>query len=97
MSPKRSKLKIVLIIIGSLLVFCLGKTIYGVIIENKVYNNLKAELLNTEKLCELPCWKGITPGETKVFKALSILALDSDVNSFWWLFRDNQYGKHMAR
>lgn len=96
MSQRKPKQTIILLSIGLILAFCLGKTIYGFIIENSVLNKLKAGFLNTEKACKLPCWNGIIPGETNVIKALSILALDSEVNSFWWNFRDSLHGMNVT-
>jgi hypothetical protein len=44
----------------------------------------------------LPCWNGIIPGETKTLKAIAILALNPEVNSFWWNFRDNLHGMNVT-
>jgi hypothetical protein len=95
-SKKRYTWKIVLFIIGLVLVFFIGTTIYRITSWDRLVNYIESSLLEKDSECELPCWIGIIPGETNVSEALTLLDLDPKLNSLTREFEDNEYRNNVS-
>ena len=94
-SKRRFILSIVFLIVGSIILFLLGRTIYRIITWDRLVKYEKANLMETNSGCKPPCWHGIIPGETNVNDVLSIIEMDPRLDSLKLEFEDNEYGKHI--
>jgi len=94
-SKRRHTFTIVLLFVGFILLFLLGRTFYRIITWDRLVKYIEASLLEKNSGCEPPCWHGIIPGETNVNDVLSIIEMDPRLDSLKLEFEDNEYGKHI--